>query len=136
MLFNSGSASINSPRAKVIAAHEAAFKDTVMLFMRKCTEVISSPRLWAGYGDVRDIVDTGQLRASVKIDFPRASGVDLEAELSWLTEYAAAVHNGAVIRYKNGNTRTIPAREWTKIALQDFNFLDTYRRLFDVYVNR
>lgn len=136
MRFSNTPPTVVSPTQQVINAHEKAFKETVMLFMRKCTEVISSPRLWAGYGDVRDIVDTGQLRASAKIRFPRDSGEVLEGELSWLTEYAAAVHNGAVIRYRNGNTRIIPAREWTKIALESFDFQATYTRLFNIYVNR
>ncbi len=124
--------SIQSPRRDIAEAHKKAFKETAFLFMRKCQEIISNPRNWDGYQDTRDIVDTGQLRASAKMTFSN----DSSASLEWLTQYAAAVHNGATIRYANGNTRVIPAREWTKIAEEEFDFPQTYTRLFNRYVNR
>lgn len=87
--------------------------DIANKFGRECTKVISKPRPWAGFSNSRDIVDTGQLRASQKLDYYPE---DLAVEVSYNTQYAAAVHNGATIQYSNGSVRTIPPRPWMKIA--------------------
>jgi phage gpG-like protein len=97
----------------------ALWRDLVQVankYGRECTKVISKERTWQGYEGARDIVDTGQLRASQKIDYTRDK---LAIEVSYNTEYAAAVHNGATIRYNNGNTRRIPPRPWMKIAKEE-----------------
>lgn len=103
-------------KAQLDAQIEEAFKKAVVELANEATKVISKPTQWAGFSDVRDIVDLGQLRASQQIVFVSTKGRVLEAEIRYPVEYAASVHNGATIRYSNGRTRRIVARPWMRIA--------------------
>lgn len=93
-----------------------AFKKAVVELANEATKVISKPTQWQGFSGVRDIVDIGQLRASQQIVFVELTGSTYSAEIRYPVEYAAAVHNGATIRYRNGNTRRISARPWMRVA--------------------
>jgi hypothetical protein len=103
---------------------DEAFKDTVFQYTRQATLVISRPRFWEGYNDVRDIVDTGQLRASQRVTFE----TDSIAHVDWLTEYAAAVANGATIKHANGSTHRIPPRPFPQIAAAEMRLEETLAR--------
>ncbi|MBE9172878.1 hypothetical protein IQ216_07220 [Cyanobium sp. LEGE 06143] len=54
--------------------------------------------------ELRDIVDTGRLRASLQVNITR-NGIDF----TWPVEYAKHVHEGAVLR----SGRRLPGRPWT-----------------------
>ena len=105
---------------QVLNDAEQDFKDAAMQFSNECTRVITESREWEGFDDVRDIVDTGYLRKSQRLKFGKTNG-QITAELSWNTDYAAAVHNGATIQYPNGGVRRVPARPWTEVAEQNFS---------------
>lgn len=60
-------------------------------------------------GSPRNIIDTGLLRQSNT--GPQIDG--LKVRYAWTTEYAAAVHEGAVLR----NGTILPARPWTSAVL-------------------
>ena len=116
----------NDNRDKIRRAMREAYKETVMLIGIECTKEISRVQQWEGFNDLRDIVDTGQLRASQQIVF---TDEDTSAEIQYNTEYAAPVHEGAVIKYKNGNRRTIKPRPWIRAAMRNINFRATMSRL-------
>jgi hypothetical protein len=116
---------ISTNYAAIEAAVKSAFKDAVLLAGVEATKIISRPRSWAGYPDTRDIVDLGQLRASQQIVFTS----DTSAEIRYPVAYSAPVHNGATIRFSNGNTRRIPARPWMDIALKNVPIEKTMGRL-------
>lgn len=103
-------------------ASELAFRDTAFLLGRKFTEVISEPRQWQGWSGARDIVDTGQLRASQQLVFTKP----LEAVYSWSTEYAVYVHEGYTLR----NGREVSGRPWTQTAIQEFDVQGTFERRY------
>ena len=105
---------------QVLEDAEQDFKDAAFQFSNECTKVITENRQWEGFDGVRDIVDTGYLRKSQRLKFENKNG-EITAELSWNTDYAAAVHNGATIQYPNGGVRRVPARPWTEIAAQNFD---------------
>jgi hypothetical protein len=76
------------------------------------TEEISTPK-W-GYPtppQVRDIVDTGRLRASQT----RTVNPDGSVTFTWPTEYAQQVHEGGVAL----NGQRFPGRPWTKAPLEE-----------------
>jgi len=60
---------------------------------------------------VRDIVDTGRLRASQT----RVQQADNTIEFSWPVEYAQQVHEGGV----GFNGQRFPGRPWTKFPLEE-----------------
>ncbi len=75
----------------------------------------------------RDIVDTGNLRQSYAGERARERG-DPAFDHAWNTEYAMAVHEGAV--FKNGTK--FPARPWTKKPLDD----GTLEKAFEALARR
>lgn len=97
---------------QVVRSAEQSFKETVFRFSNELTRVITEPRSWEGW-DLRDIVDTGQLRSSQRVDFQSST----QAEISWNTEYAVYVHEGYTLR--NGVTKQ--GRPWTKAAQSEFD---------------
>jgi len=88
------------------------------------TKEISSAKWKWTDGRLRDIVDTGRLRASQTV-----RPVSLNRyEFSWPVEYALQVHEGT--KLKGGGEW--PARPWTSTALENFDakkyFEDILRR--------
>ncbi len=83
------------------------------------TKVISEPGAFAGFDG--DIVDTGRLRASQKLEFLNAS----EAQFSWDVEYALYVHEG----YKLRNGKQQAGRPWTTEGLKRFDAQKTFETL-------
>ena len=76
------------------------------------SEISSSKWEWVD-GQMRDIVDTGRLRASQTVRQVSAT----QFEVSWPVEYATQVHEGA--KLKGGGEW--PARPWTETALENVN---------------
>ena len=77
------------------------------------TKEISSEKWNWVDGSVRDIVDTGRLRASQTV----SRVTDTKYQFSWPVEYATQVHEGT--KLKNGGEW--PARPWTRSALENFD---------------
>lgn len=92
------------------AAHEAIRKTGD--YLEQCfVEELSDPKwAWPTAPSPRDIVDSGRLRASMQ----RVSRPGSEV-FSWPVEYAAQVHEGAVMT----NGRSLPARPWTREPLKE-----------------
>jgi hypothetical protein len=88
-----------------------------MITANEATKIISTPQAWAGFADVRDIVDLGQLRAAQRVSFS-IRGTIIEGIIEYLADYSAAVHNGATIKYSNGNTRRIQGRPFIDEAVK------------------
>ena len=88
------------------------------------TNEISSPKWQWVDGSLRDIVDTGRLRASQTVREVSPQ----KYEFSWPVEYATQVHEGT--KLKGGGEW--PARPWTRTALDNFDaksyFEDILRR--------
>lgn len=75
------------------------------------TKEISSPKWEWVDGSLRDIVDTGRLRASQTV----REVSENKYEFSWPVEYATQVHEGT--KLKGGGEW--PARPWTRTALEN-----------------
>ena len=75
------------------------------------TSEISSPKWEWVDSELRDIVDTGRLRASQTV----RQVSDTKFEFSWPVEYASQVHEGT--KLKGGGEW--PERPWTKTALEN-----------------
>lgn len=77
------------------------------------TEEISSVKWpWPVPPKVRDVVDTGRLRASQT----RVTNADGSVTFSWPVEYAGQVHEGGV---STTNGLRFPGRPWTKAPLEE-----------------
>lgn len=144
---------------KLNSAIIQAFKDTILLFGRENTKVISTPGLFPEFPN-SDIVDTGELRSSQTIEFES----DTVGVLSWPKAYALPVHEGATFRnrpfMRRAHTRkittafgkpirprtvrvdahqsttgsyTIPGRPWTRLATERFDGGRAMERLFRRY---
>jgi len=100
---------------------ESSFREVALLYGLECTKVITTPGLFPSSSE--DIVDTGQLRASQRVDFPE----ELEAALSWNTDYAAYVHEGAAL--KNG--RVIIGRPWATLAASRLDLQATFDKIYN-----
>ena len=76
------------------------------------TQEISTPKWeYPTPPQVRDIVDSGRLRASQT----RTVNPDGSVTFTWPTEYATQVHEGGV----GLNGQRFPARPWTRAPLQE-----------------
>jgi hypothetical protein len=85
------------------------------------TRHITEPKWdWPRGESPRDIVDTGDLRASQTMAIDSRPGV-MVTKFRWTAPYAPAVHDGAVFKATDaeGNPRTMPARPWTRELLKD-----------------
>lgn len=98
-------------------ALEKGFKDSVYAYGAEITKVISRPRFWDGFGDVRDIVDLGQLRASQVIEF----NSPLEATISYTAEHADWIHNGTTRVVFGGRIVRVAPRPFLRIAAEEMN---------------
>lgn len=89
----------------------AATQQLVNRLSAEYTSEISSDKWKWSDGSLRDIVDTGRLRASQTV---RQAGQN-RYQFSWPVEYAAQVHEGT--KLKGGGEW--PARPWTRTALEN-----------------
>jgi hypothetical protein len=97
--------------SQIQGATSKTFKQAARKLEGELVKAITDPIYsWPSGESPRDIVDTGQLRASQKLTFLKP----LKAAYLYPVEYAAAVHSGAV--FKNGTK--LPARAWTKVAVK------------------
>lgn len=100
-------------------ALQEAWDDLSAHLGRRFTREISAEQWeWPREPSPRDIVDTGNLRRSLRITRglnPQA----LETFFDWTAPYAAVVHDGAVFKAVDaqGNPRTLTARPWTRPVL-------------------
>jgi hypothetical protein len=93
-------------------ATAAAMKSSALHLDRRFTEEISATKWpYPTPPEVRDIVDTGRLRASQT----RTVNADGSVTFSWPTEYAAQVHEGGVAL----SGMRFPGRPWTKAPLEE-----------------
>ena len=95
------------------------------------TRHITEPKWdWPRGESPRDIVDTGDLRASQTMAIDSRPGV-MVTKYRWSAPYAPAVHDGAVFKATDaeGNPRTMPARPWTRELLKDRQRLQTTFKL-------
>lgn len=109
------------------ALNEAWDDFSAYLGRRFTAEITAEKWDWPRDPSPRDIVDTGNLRRSLRI----TRGVNqqqLETYFDWTAPYAALVHDGAVFRATDaeGNARTMPARPWTRPVLYDRATLTRY----------
>lgn len=104
-----------------------AWDDFSAYLGRRFTNEISAEKWeWPREPTPRDIVDTGNLRRSLRIT--RGLGKELETYFDWTAPYAAVVHDGAVFKSTDaeGNARSMPARPWTRPVLYDRAALARY----------
>ena len=95
------------------------------------TRHITEPKWdWPRGESPRDIVDTGDLRASQTMAIDSRPGV-MVTKYRWSAPYAPAAHDGAVFKATDaeGNPRTMPARPWTRELLKDRQRLQTTFKL-------
>jgi hypothetical protein len=106
---------------EILGELQQPFKEANELLGRNAQQQITSNKwAWPAAPSPRDIVDNGQLRDSyLPVD------LGLEYEHTWNTDYAMAVHEGAV--FKDG--RSMPARPWMRQALKEFDFEGTFNTL-------
>ncbi|MEM7578259.1 MAG: hypothetical protein AAF316_00145 [Cyanobacteria bacterium P01_A01_bin.80] len=103
---------------------EKSFKDFVYSFFYLIQLVINEPRLWKDWetsDPFRDIVDTGALRNSGKVNFETSK----KAVLSWTTEYVGFVYFGYTLQ----SGKRIPPRKWVKIAMNENDLLVIFAQI-------
>ena len=94
------------------AAKAEALRKTALYLDTRFTDEISAVKWeFPTPPQVRDIVDTGRLRASQN----RRIDSDGSVTFTWPVEYAAQVHEGGV----GLNGQPFPGRPWTKAPLQE-----------------
>jgi hypothetical protein len=109
-------------------ALQEAWDDLSAYMGRRFTNEISDEKWeWPRDPSPRDIVDTGNLRRSLRI----TRGLNpnqLETYFDWTAPYASVVHDGAVFRSTDaeGNARSMPARPWTRPVLYNPDSLVRY----------
>lgn len=119
---------------QLLAAADAAWGEANMVLGREFQKRITS-NIWAWprSPSPRDIVDQGQLRDS----YTPTAITPTVFEHAWNTDYAMAVHEGAVYKDGAGNAvRAMPARKWVRVTLRDFKFADAYARLAQAEMER
>lgn len=81
---------------------------------------------WPREPSPRDIIDTGNLRRSIRVS--STMGRRLSTEFRWTAPYAPIAHDGAVFKRTDpdGNPRTLTARPWTRPVLRDGSTLRRY----------
>ena len=85
------------------------------------TRHITEPKWpWPRGENPRDIVDTGDLRASQTMAIDSRPGV-MVTTYRWSAPYAPAAHDGAVFKATDAesNPKTMPARPWTRELQRD-----------------
>ena len=90
-----------------------AMKDVAMHLDARFTEEISAEKWpYPTPPEIRDIVDTGRLRASQTRRVDPETG---EVQFFWPVQYARNVHEGGVDTYG----RPFPARRWTEAPMAE-----------------
>lgn len=108
-------------------ALQETWDDFTAYMAKRFTNEISAAKWdWPREPSPRDIVDTGNLRRSLRVS--STVGRRLSAEFTWTAPYAPVVHDGAVFKSTdaNGNPRTLTARPWTRPVLRDAATLRRY----------
>lgn len=101
-----------NPQEEINAVIEEAKKKAMVILDRRFTEEISAVKWdWPNEPKIRDIVNTGALRAS-----QTREETDKGVRFSWPVEYAVQVHDGGVLKENN---RPFPGRPWTKQPLSE-----------------
>jgi hypothetical protein len=113
-------------------ALKETFNDLAAFLAKKFTDEIRAEKwTWPNEPSPRDIVDSGNLAKSLRVE-PATVESDgrILVGFKWATEYAAAVHDGAVFRRPDarGNLRTMPARPWTRPVLYQREKIQAYVR--------
>lgn len=93
------------------ATREALHQTSMWLDIRFTEEISAVKWPYPTPPEVRDIVDTGRLRASQT----RVVNADGSVTFSWPTEYATQVHEGGV---STSGVR-FPGRPWTRAPLAE-----------------
>jgi hypothetical protein len=109
-------------------ALQEAWQDLAAYLGRRFTNEISEEKWpWPTEPTIRDIVDTGNLRKSLRITHGLGQK-NLETFYEWTAPYAPVVHDGAVFKATDaeGNPRTLTARPWTRPVLQDREKIQRY----------
>jgi len=110
-------------KAKVDRAIEDATRQTALKFSTYVgLEWITANRNWGSPYGTRDIVDTGQLRASQRIDPIQ----DNAYRIYWTAEHALYVHEGYTLR----NGRRMPGRPFASNALAAYDFVGEFTQQF------
>lgn len=110
-------------KAAIDRKTKTAFSSSVLLAARRFIEAMSKDvYAWPLAPSPRDIVDTGQLRASQSFEFKGK----LTAVFTWNTEYANAVYYGVVL--KNG--RILPGRPWVQEAFKKEPFQALFQKAY------
>jgi hypothetical protein len=107
-----------------------AWNDLSAYMAKRFTQEISDEKwLWPRDPSPRDIVDTGNLRRSLRVSQPPDPAL-LQTDFHWTAPYAAVVHDGAVFRRTDadGNPMSMPARPWTRPVLYDRATIQRYFR--------
>lgn len=122
---------VNFTTTKLYFGLTAAWPEANRHLGMQFTKAITS-NIWPWPTDPspRDIVQQpngGQLRDSYTPDLVSPT---VYAHV-WATEYAMAVHEGAVIKngWGKGIQFTLPARPWTRHVLSTYNFADNYAKI-------
>lgn len=104
---------MNRPMAESLRRATAeAMRQTALQLDARFTEEISAVKwTFPTPPRVRDIVDTGRLRASQT----RTTAIDGTTEWRWPVEYAAEVHEGGTTH----QGLRFPGRPWTKAPLAE-----------------
>lgn len=115
--------------AQLLDGAEAAFKDFNQVLGRQFQQRITDNIWpWPTGDSPRDIVDLGQLRDSYDLDEVGPTTFDHR----WPTDYAMAVHEGAV---RSGGSTT-PARPWVRVTLREFDAQDAYAKLAEIEMRK
>ena len=115
---------------RVNEALRIAWNDLSAYMARRFTQEITAEKWeWPRDPSPRDIVDTSNLRKSLRLTQP-IDPRQLQTDFTWAAPYAAFVHDGAVFKRldENGNAVTFPARPWTRPVLYDRQRIQAYFR--------
>lgn len=102
-------------------ALDETIRDLGAFMGRLFTKEIRDPKwAWPRDPSPRDIVDTGNLAKSLRIEVIQGP-LGPEVLFIWTAPYAPPVHDGAVFKRtdEQGNPITMPARPWTRPVLYD-----------------
>ena len=111
--------------SKVDRAVEQATKQTVLKFSAYISlEWITKPRDWGTRYGTRDIVDTGQLRASQRVE-----ETNVGWRIYWTAEHALYVHEGFILAEAMPR-RKMTGRPFARLALENFDFNAEFERQF------
>jgi len=103
---------------KIIKAAEISMGQTALAIHRAALEVIAEPGVFDGFDG--DIIDTGKLRDSQRIDIKSRSAI-----LRNTVDYANAVRSG----YTRRNGATVGGRDWMAEAIRRVDPQNIFEKL-------